>query len=678
MSSLIAKKENHYVTPSADQITLARDCVKNSLRIAVNRHHIIARPPGHISDMEAEICVGSILAEKYELLEEVGSGGMSTAFKAVNLSLGNIVCIKVLRAHISESAEAIRRFQLEARALAAIQHPNIIRVFAIDRQGDHFFMVTEFVEGLNLRDVLDRAHLDESRIRNIFSQLLSAVEFAHLQGIIHRDLKPSNIIIADTPADTVKVLDFGIAKLLDGDTFQRLTRTGVLVGTPNYMSPEQCLGERIDPRCDIYSLGCLLYEMLAGKPPFSGDSPLDIMYKHLNETAPFIAETGLGNVAMRAMQKSPADRFQSAAEMLAALEGRVPSRLKRRKRRFRVQPIPVAIAVASATAAGLLISQTVASKSEIQKLEVLSTNKIIQTLHDKELRKEAGDEVFTSYLNELNRRTRSNREEGWALSFTASNKLALGKEAEAEALFKRAIKNAHIICDIHKQSIDRLSWLYQRTNRMDKAAKLLEEECKYALAHRDVSSKVELVAMQFALGQTYFDMGQYDQAINTYRTIIKNSAHENSHNAAAATAGVARCMIEQDRTQAGLDELRSLKSKWSDLVLDETRREIWIAEVRCLLALDRPGEALAPLAEIQDSFEHPRSSPDKESSRYNNQQLQALLLTTTTHSRLGDISKAIDSAKNLQRQAQRCDDQSMFSTATKTLELLKFRKSHKG
>lgn len=261
------------------------------------------------------------LAGKYQILEHIGTGGMSVVYKAKHLQTEQTICIKVLLQSFIEAPEAVRRLRLEAKTLAGLNHPNILRIIALDKDEEQLFIVTEFIEGKTLTEILDAgSKLDSAGIKSLFEQIAEALQYAHLQGVVHRDLKPSNLLITDSNGkQTAKVLDFGIAKVLDHDTFQRMTRTGVLIGTPNYMSPEQCSGEKIDVRTDIYSFGCVLYEVLSGQKPFDGETPLDTMYKHLNCTPPPLVHGSLSAVAMRCLEKDPADRFQNMEEVLDAI-----------------------------------------------------------------------------------------------------------------------------------------------------------------------------------------------------------------------------------------------------------------------------------------------------------------------------------------------------------------------
>ncbi|MDQ6653803.1 MAG: protein kinase, partial [Acidobacteriota bacterium] len=272
--------------------------------------------------------VGHTLDDKYYLEERLGIGGMGTVYRARHLLIDRPVAVKVLNQRFVEDEAARTRFRREARAAGRLQHTNAVTVtdFGESRDGS-VYLVMELLEGRNLRDVLAKeAPLEAARSVSLMLQISAAVAAAHGAGIIHRDLKPANIFIvqrADVPA-VVKVLDFGIAKLAaesyDDDEPNPLTQIGAMIGTPRYMSPEQCNGAELTPAADVYSLGIILYEMLTGAVPFSGTSPLAIAMKHTSE-APrsprdFVSSIppALEEIVLHALEKRPQDRPSNAAE----------------------------------------------------------------------------------------------------------------------------------------------------------------------------------------------------------------------------------------------------------------------------------------------------------------------------------------------------------------------------
>ncbi len=277
-------------------------------------------------EMPADSLIGHTLDDKYRLEERLGIGGMGTVYRARHLLIDRPVAVKVLNPRFVEDEAAQTRFRREARAAGRLQHPNAVTVTDFGQTADGYvYIVMELLLGRTLRDVLAKeAPLDPARAVSIMLQVSAAVSAAHEAGIIHRDLKPANIFIvqnSDVPA-VVKVLDFGIAKLaadtLDEDD-PTLTVVGVMIGTPRYMSPEQCNGVELTPAADVYSLGVILYEMLTGMVPFSGTTPLSIAMKHASDLPrpprEIVASIpiGLEQVVLQALEKLPEDRPADAA-----------------------------------------------------------------------------------------------------------------------------------------------------------------------------------------------------------------------------------------------------------------------------------------------------------------------------------------------------------------------------
>src|ERR687891_2165023 len=247
---------------------------------------------------------------------------MAKVFRGTDQVLGRTVAIKVLSPQFTDDAQFVARFRREAQSAAALNHPNIVGVFDTGSQGDVHYIVMEYVEGRTLRDVIrNEGPLLPQRAVEIADAVAKALEPAHQAGMVHRDIKPGNIML--TSDGEVKVMDFGIARTSTGDT---LTQTAAVLGTASYLSPEQAQGHPVDVRSDIYSLGCVLYEMVAGRPPFPGDSPVTVASKHVLEqpTPPSQinqdVSPDLDAVILRALAKNPANRYQSATEMREDLE----------------------------------------------------------------------------------------------------------------------------------------------------------------------------------------------------------------------------------------------------------------------------------------------------------------------------------------------------------------------
>src|SRR6266550_4740931 len=272
--------------------------------------------------------LGHTLDDKYRLDAQLGIGGMGTVYRARHLLIDRPVAVKVLNPRFVEDEAARTRFQREARAAGRLQHTNAVTVTDFGQTQDGYvYIVMELLEGRTLRDILAKeAPLEAARSVSLMLQVSAAVAAAHEAGIIHRDLKPANIFIvqrAEVPS-LVKVLDFAIAKVaaesLEEDDVKALTQIGAMIGTPRYMSPEQCDGAELTPAADVYSLGVILYEMLTGTVPFSGSTPLAIAMKHTSELPrrprEFVGSIppALEDVVLHALEKRPRDRPQNAAE----------------------------------------------------------------------------------------------------------------------------------------------------------------------------------------------------------------------------------------------------------------------------------------------------------------------------------------------------------------------------
>jgi serine/threonine protein kinase len=260
--------------------------------------------------------------EKFRVLALLGEGGMSNVYRVLQTSLSREVALKLMKAQQLDQS-MIMRLMREARATAALNHPNIIRIFSSGlTDKSEPFLLLEYFKSESLAETLAREKtLSENMLVPIFEQILGALEAAHGQGFAHRDLKPSNVLLGDN--GHVKLADFGIAKSLQTDTKeQNLTATGQLLGSPTFMSPEQCRGDVVDARTDIYSVGCMLYQALTGVAPFAAESAMEMMYKHLFDAPPVLPSTYKANyrrMIEKSLAKDPAQRYQTAAQMKAEL-----------------------------------------------------------------------------------------------------------------------------------------------------------------------------------------------------------------------------------------------------------------------------------------------------------------------------------------------------------------------
>jgi serine/threonine protein kinase len=266
--------------------------------------------------------IGDVIAERYELVELVGTGGMSSVYKAHDQLLERNVALKVLHPHYGDDQEYVERFRREARAVAQLSHPNIVTVIDRGEADGHQFIVFEFIDGENLKELVERTGpLPVRRAVELALAVAEGLAFAHEHGLVHRDVKPQNVLL--NGEGEAKVTDFGIARSLDVE--HGVTQTGTVLGTSNYLSPEQASGKQVTPATDVYSLGIVMYELLTAEVPFPGDNFVAIAMKHLNEPVPNILErrpdvpVRLAAAIERAVEKDPSRRFESMNELASEL-----------------------------------------------------------------------------------------------------------------------------------------------------------------------------------------------------------------------------------------------------------------------------------------------------------------------------------------------------------------------
>lgn len=269
------------------------------------------------------IATGKIIAQQYEILQRIGDGGMASVFTARRLADGQIIALKILREQYAADAEFVERFEREARAVSALAHPHMVRLIDSGRDGSVHFIAMEYIPGVNLKQLIRRhGPVPAADAVAIAAQVCEVLEYAHAHGVIHRDIKPQNILLTDDGG--VKVTDFGIARATSAAT---ITQTGTVLGSVQYLSPEQASGAEVGTAADIYGLGVVLYEMVTGRLPFDGDSAVAIAIKHIHEEpvppqqlAPSVPDR-VNGIILRALAKSPQGRYASAEAMREDLTG---------------------------------------------------------------------------------------------------------------------------------------------------------------------------------------------------------------------------------------------------------------------------------------------------------------------------------------------------------------------
>ncbi len=286
-----------------------------------------------LTDEEPDPYIGQTLLDQFKIEEKIGAGGMGSVYRARQTTLHRDVAIKILHSELADNRDAVRRFKREARVCTALDHPNVVRVFLFGQLPDgSLYIVMEFLRGRSLLEVLQReGALPVHRALHVSTQICDGVGEAHAQGVVHRDIKPENIVLVSKARDPdfVKVLDFGIARVLWGDDQTQATQSGLVFGTARYISPEGAAGEATDARSDVYSLGILTYQLLSCETPFDAPSPVAMLMKHIHATPPHLltqerarhVPEPVADVVMRALSKNPEGRFDDAHAFGDALRG---------------------------------------------------------------------------------------------------------------------------------------------------------------------------------------------------------------------------------------------------------------------------------------------------------------------------------------------------------------------
>jgi TonB family protein len=329
---------------------------------------------GETDDASALLAPGAAVGP-FHIVRLLGRGGMATVYEAHDATLDRAIALKLLPPHLLQNAAFARRFEREARVVARLDHPNIVPIYSTGIDNGTPWMSMRLLPGGNLAAVVDRRPPSADAIRMLRDVAL-ALDYAHAQGVVHRDIKPTNLLLDGT--GRVSVSDFGLAQIVGSDAGQ--TKSGVLAGTPHYMAPEQALGAAVDYRCDIYSFAIVAYELFAGEPPFTAESPMAVLFKHVNEPVPDLPDQVLPAAAMRVIRtataKEPAVRFASATAFVDALDAALTTAARTGRSRTWKRNAAIATAIGAAVAAWMVVRppSSVAPTSQRATAPVLQTD----------------------------------------------------------------------------------------------------------------------------------------------------------------------------------------------------------------------------------------------------------------------------------------------------------------
>lgn len=482
----------------------------------------------------------TIIAERYQILSTIARGGMGVVYKAKHLALNRLVAVKVLPVAADDLA-SYQRFEHEAHSVARLNHPNIVSVYDYGQMDDGSpFLVMEYIEGLSLSKLLRQdGCLEPGRAAYLISQICDGLNCAHEQSLIHRDLKPANILLAKIGGNEIaKLIDFGLAKRFVEN--QQMTETGALLGTPIYMSPEQCRGENTDARSDIYSLGCVLFEMVTGQPPLKGDSHISTVFKHLNEVPNFehpSLDPQLKLILAKCLHKLPENRFSSVIELKQALSV--------------VADVQVTSKQMAALEAGAVASSTAPGSS---KIAIDSSRNVLS---------EAEDGFDLSELVPSKERTlvmRSPRPHSGSPLYVAVSSISLVSLAvtimllSASAGFRASILPA--MESINKESAFHLAVdiadTYMNSGKVSNAREMYERARRLANYRTDFAP-ARIAHVHAALGKLYqSDWGGLQRALHSSsqaRTIFEQFKQTDSPEYAQAIADIAVVQAQQGDLQ---------------------------------------------------------------------------------------------------------------------------------
>lgn len=495
-------------------------------------------------DQSTTLRVGDLISERYEVLAHIGSGGMGEVYKVLDRQTQKFYALKMIAPHLARQKTVAKRLEHEAQAARTLVHGNIASVYDVGTSADGApYLIMDYIDGDSL-DALIKTEtvLSQKRAVPIFMQIAEALVHAQQKQVIHRDLKPSNILMTKTEGgeDMVKIVDFGIAKVADKPNVEKtkLTQTGELLGTPLYMSPEQCRGDELDARSDIYSCGCIMYEVLTGAPPFTGENPVRVILKHLSDTpAPLPVNSGISldlkRIVMRCLEKDPDNRYPTPVDLHIDLErlldGRPIKSYKRKvkiSRRVKIGAAVAAIVIVGTAAAAVLVPSS--QKSETASLPVPQqlrpdtykgktlaqwTNLIEKTPDDPEL-------YYSRAMLHVRRDERNNAIDDLseALKLKPDYLEALRERATEyvrTAMYAKGAADAEKVIKLDPdsaRSYETRGWLYSTREQ-------------YALAIADWTKAISLSDSpyyRYQLASEQFKLGLFDDAMNNINEAIQH------------------------------------------------------------------------------------------------------------------------------------------------------------
>jgi serine/threonine protein kinase len=494
------------------------------------------------------------LPARYKVQRLLGQGGMGLVFEALDTQLDRAVAIKVIASNCGSGGEFEQRFMREAKALSQLDHPGIVKIlnFGVTESGD-YFQVLEFLDGTPLSSELAANNsMSLSRFKSIFSQVLAALEHAHEKGIIHRDIKPSNIMILQNDGTLIaKLVDFGIARLERQDGGQKLTSTGTLIGSPAYMSPEQCRGVKTDARSDIFSLATVMYEALTGSTPHTGTTPMELMYKQMNLLAPRLEEIGessadkaLGRLVDRCLLADPELRPSSAKSVREELESVLStgasvdqyfsSEAKTQKRNLFV-PSVIVVSVLALLLAGPYFLFSSKSSSMSNSKRIAQEERSIQDKYDRRLDRYRADlsRLYESARSEADFDKRTEKAKELLSKWEEFTQLEThtGHANDVEVSWHKALEQFQSIHDSYREHNVYINLAILKGKNSDfQAARLLLEKarnCQFGSPWARGELAVFMSANDILLFDSKKAIDNLDELMTYYRRIAADPSHGN-------------------------------------------------------------------------------------------------------------------------------------------------------